>query len=208
MAEIKIEKKAPIWPWILGLLLLMAIGAGIYYATLNDNEVETEVVADEIPENEITPQETGADSNTLPAEVSAFIAFAEEDNPYAEGEMEIHHRYTGDALRKMGNALEALANKKGMADKMNIRDVHSKLDKAADEIQKNWKETDHADHIKKAFLMVSGTLNQLADGSTNEDLRKEAQDIDPNTLTLEQKADVKDFINKTAKVMNQLAMED
>ncbi|WP_338792143.1 hypothetical protein [Bernardetia sp. MNP-M8] len=206
MAEIKIEKKTPIIPWLLGLLLLLLIGAGIYFG-FQINETETEVVANEVPENEILPEENTTETTTLPAEVNTFVMFANEENDYTDAQMDIHHEYTANALRHMGDALEALANKKGMADQMNVENLHKNLDTAADEIQKNWKETDHADHIRNAFLQVSGALNQLTDGSTNESLKKEAKDIDPNTLTLEQKADVKDFIDKAASVMKKIAME-
>ena len=43
MAEIKIEKKQPIWPWI-----LLAIGAAvlIYYFFFRDKEAEQEVIQD------------------------------------------------------------------------------------------------------------------------------------------------------------------
>ncbi|PIY09116.1 MAG: hypothetical protein COZ18_08705 [Flexibacter sp. CG_4_10_14_3_um_filter_32_15] len=208
MAEIKIEqKKAPIWPWLLGLLLLMLVGVGVYFAVKGDSpETTEEVVANEIPENEILPEET-AETNNLPAAVNDFILFANEEKQYADGEMEIHHQYTSDAIRKMGSALVVLADKKGMADQMNVQDLSTKLNAAADNIQENWKETDHADYIRNAFLQVSGALNQLADGSTNESLKQAAKDIDPNKLTLDQKADVKKFIAETASVMKQLAME-
>ncbi len=39
MAEIKIEKKKPIWPWIVAVLL---IGALVYFVFLRDNEVQGE----------------------------------------------------------------------------------------------------------------------------------------------------------------------
>jgi preprotein translocase subunit YajC len=39
MAEIKIEKKKPIWPWIVAVLLISAI---IYFVFLRDNEAQTE----------------------------------------------------------------------------------------------------------------------------------------------------------------------
>ncbi len=204
MAEIKIEKKAPIWPWIVGLLLLMLVGAAIYFALADDNE---EVIVEEIPMEEILPMEEESAVQTLPAEVQSFITFASEENNYTEGQMDIHHKYTGEALRKMGDAVLALAAMKGMSDNIDAPNLDTKLNAAADEIQENWKETDHADHIKKGFLLVSTALNQLAENSTNVDLKQEAKDIDPNTLTLEQKADVKDFINKTAMVMQKIAME-
>ena len=205
MAEIKIERKIPIIPWLLGLLLLLAIGAGVYFAFYYGNNAEEEAVANEVTPNEILPVETEViQTNTLPAAVNDFITFANEENQYADGEMEIHHQYTSDAIRKMADALVAIADKKGMAQQMNIQDLRTKLRADADEIQKNWKSTDHADHIKQAFLKVSGAVNQLSDA--NENLKKEANDIDVNKLTLDQKADVKDFIRKTANVMEQLAI--
>lgn len=39
MAEIKIEKKKPIWPWIVALLI---IGALIYYIYSKDQEAQNE----------------------------------------------------------------------------------------------------------------------------------------------------------------------
>ncbi|QOG04750.1 hypothetical protein [Flavobacterium sp. MDT1-60] len=39
MAEIKIEKKKPIWPWIAAVLI---IGALIYYIFVKDHEVHSE----------------------------------------------------------------------------------------------------------------------------------------------------------------------
>jgi hypothetical protein len=39
MAEIKIEKKKPVWPWIVALLIIAAL---IYFVFFRDNEVKTE----------------------------------------------------------------------------------------------------------------------------------------------------------------------
>lgn len=51
MAEIKIEKKKPVWPWIVALLLIAAI---VYYVfvkedetqNVNDTQIETITPAD------------------------------------------------------------------------------------------------------------------------------------------------------------------
>lgn len=208
MAEIKIERKTPIIPWLLGLLLLLFVVGGVYLAFNYGNTAEEEAIADEVTMDEIIPNETEViETNNLPEAVNDFILFANEEKQYANGEMEIHHQYTSDAIRKMADALVAIADKKGMADQMNVQELSKKLNADADAIQKNWKSTDHADYIKQAFLQVSGAVNQLSDGSSNESLKKEANDIDVNKLTLDQKADVKDFIDKTASVMKQLATE-
>jgi hypothetical protein len=39
MAEIKIEKKKPIWPWVVVVLLISAL---LYFLFLRDNETQTE----------------------------------------------------------------------------------------------------------------------------------------------------------------------
>lgn len=39
MAEIKIEKKKPVWPWIVAVLLVATL---VYFMFLNDNEVQSE----------------------------------------------------------------------------------------------------------------------------------------------------------------------
>jgi len=38
MAEIKIEKKRPIWPWIVALLLIFGL---VYYVFLREDHVQT-----------------------------------------------------------------------------------------------------------------------------------------------------------------------
>lgn len=38
MAEIKIEKKKPVWPWIVAILLISAV---IYYIYFRDNGTQT-----------------------------------------------------------------------------------------------------------------------------------------------------------------------
>ena len=52
MAEIKVEKKKPVWPWIIAALIILAI---ILYFVLNDNEAEDDLLEeDTIEEVETT----------------------------------------------------------------------------------------------------------------------------------------------------------
>jgi len=66
MAEIKIEKKKPVWPWI---LLILAIIVGIYiYWSYNeniDNRGETEMVTDTIQEMNDDYNEVPIDTTTI-----------------------------------------------------------------------------------------------------------------------------------------------
>lgn len=59
MAEIKIEKKKPVWPWVL-LVLLILVGVYIYWSyndTTNERD-QNEIVTDTI-------QEMNDDYNTI-----------------------------------------------------------------------------------------------------------------------------------------------
>ncbi|WP_202110872.1 hypothetical protein [Flavobacterium hydrocarbonoxydans] len=39
MAEIRIEKKKPIWPWVVAVVIITAL---LYFIFLRDNEVQSE----------------------------------------------------------------------------------------------------------------------------------------------------------------------
>jgi len=58
MAEIKIEKKTPIWPWILALIVIAALA---YYFFFRDKETENEVIeeVEETTSMTITPNTGG-----------------------------------------------------------------------------------------------------------------------------------------------------
>jgi len=42
MAEIKIEKKKPVWPWILLGLIILAVIFFVVFANEDDNEINTD----------------------------------------------------------------------------------------------------------------------------------------------------------------------
>jgi len=70
MAEIKIEKKKPIWPWIL-LILIILIGVYIFwqnYDTMNDPN-DTEMVTDTIEEINEDYNEVPVDVDTITMEI-------------------------------------------------------------------------------------------------------------------------------------------
>lgn len=60
MAEIKIEKRKPIWPWIIAIVLIVAV---IYFVYMRDNQTQT-VEAVEM-ENTTAIDSTGIDSTAI-----------------------------------------------------------------------------------------------------------------------------------------------
>ncbi|KRD10375.1 hypothetical protein ASE21_11750 [Flavobacterium sp. Root901] len=60
MAEIKIEKKKPVWPWIVALLLIAAI---VYYVFFRNEETQGETKAP--IENTTSADSTSVDSTSI-----------------------------------------------------------------------------------------------------------------------------------------------
>lgn len=84
MAEIKIEKKTPIWPWIVvGILIVAVILYFAYFRTNGENNGAME----QDPIGMVTPTEN-ANGNNVTA-VTAFISYADIDATC----MELHHEY-------------------------------------------------------------------------------------------------------------------
>jgi L-rhamnose mutarotase len=61
MAEIKIEKKKPIWPWIVALLLIAGV---VYYVFFKDHETNNTEMTEEIKDS-ISLNNSAEQSNVI-----------------------------------------------------------------------------------------------------------------------------------------------
>lgn len=193
MAEIKIEKKPPVWPWILlGLLLL---GGLIYWFALRGDDGDT-LVADNtetmVMDNEIV----------VPAAVTDYLTFVDGDTE----PMGLDHEYTNAALMKLTAAIQAVAQ-------VNDYDIRADLDQAkeyAAKIEQDPFETTHANSIRKAAETLGGTMHRMQEAKFPQ-LSSEAQTvvdaagkIDPDVLTLDQKPAVKGFFGEAASLLSKM----
>lgn len=200
MAEIKIEKKQPIWPWILGLLVL---GLVLYFAFFNDSKVLTDDITSTndtiVDKTEMQDEVVVADNLTG---VTAFLAFVKND----DGNMTLDHEYSHDALTKLIDATEEVSNKTNYDSKMDLTAAR----KHADAITINLEATDHADHIKAATDQISSVLQKIQSAKFT-DLKAEAEKvrmssnaIDVKELTLNQKEKIKTFFNDAADLLEKM----
>lgn len=188
MTEIKIEKKKPVWPWILiglGIIALL-----IYLLGFRDRKEDEADTADLISVNE---------NNST---VAAFVNYVEVDT----NKMSLDHAYTNEALLKLTDATSAMAGEIGY-------DVRADLDKVkeyATQITKDPFETTHADNIRKAADILTNVLQNMQQakypGLTNEvaELRNASASINPAVLTLDQKDAVKSFFGKAADLLQKM----
>jgi hypothetical protein len=178
MAEIKIEKKKPIWPWILAAIVLLAI---VLFFVFNDRDETEEVAgmtevetADRLGTNDYDAS-TGNNGA-----VASYVQFVESSS----ANMGLDHEYSNEALSKLMAATEAKANQIGY-------DARADLDKVkqyADKIATDPYETSHANSIQKAAELLTTALQNMQKAEypqlTNEaeQLKEASAAINPSEL--------------------------
>ncbi|WP_420460657.1 hypothetical protein [Neolewinella sp.] len=218
MAEIRIEEKkttGSIWPWIIGLLLLGLIIWGVSEAFDESDEVVTE----EVMENDegVAPVAQGVDENNNynDYEVNSDYASAKEaylaTTANMEGEMGLDHDFSHQALTELANAASALAVSAGVDDAANTDGKAQRVKRLAEEITRDPMAGDHADKIKMASMLIVEMLEDVSQAKNNQasdaisKLRQEAQAMTAETLTLNQKENVRSFFSQARTVLNEMS---
>jgi hypothetical protein len=194
MAEIKIEKKKPIWPWILLAVLILA--AILYFVFVNndDDDMDDDVMTEQVMEDDgIGDQDDDLNAAAVAqynTALNKYIAFIGDT-----GNMGIEHEYSKGALTLLIDAVQA------KADVLDI-DVTADLAMAresANDILEDTYEVDHANLIKKSGAVITSALTTLQRARfpnlTNEltAVEQNLAAIKKNDQTLNQKSDVNTF---------------
>ncbi len=190
MAEIKIEKKKSIWPWVLlGLLALILI----WFFFMKDKN-NKEVVDNKKTEQAVVKEDQNVKRASAIAMYSDYISDT--------SKMGVDHEYSSGALNHLINAVEEKA-------KMHDVDINADLTEArkdASEITKDPAKLNHADLIKKSGKIITRALTTLQKSkfpSLSSDLAnvdKSVNAIDPAKATLDQKDVVNNFF-KSAETL-------
>jgi hypothetical protein len=199
MAEIKIEQKKHLWPWL--LLGLVIVALLLYFLLFRDNGKNTEAVteADYIT-NTNEPDLLGVKDNN--GTVAAYVSFVKNDT----NKMSLDHAYTNEALLKLIEATSAKANEVGYEVQADIE----KVKEYAKMISSDPFETTHADNIRKADDILTNVLQNIQKtkypGLTNEveELKSASESIKLGVLTLEQKDAVKNYFAKASDLLQKM----
>lgn len=194
MTEIKIEKKQPIWPWI--LLVLGLLLAAWFFFLRNDND---DNYTDETTIADTTAMIDVHENNNI---VVTYVTFINADT----NTMGLDHAYTSEALTRLSDAVDAMATEVGYEVKSDI----ARAKQLADEIKKDPVATNHADKIRSAADIVSTSLQNIQQakypGLSAEaaEVKSAASAINPETSTLDQKDTVKSFFRKAADLLSKM----
>jgi hypothetical protein len=199
MAEIKIERKKQIWPWLLVGVILGALL--IYFLTYRDYSKSPDSATEAgYITNTNEPDLIGVNENN--STVAAYVNFVENSNE----RMSLDHAFTNEALLKLVDATNAMANEVGYE----VRADMEKVKELANMITIDPFDTTHADNIRKAADILSAVLQNIQRAnypSLNnevEALKGAATSIKPSVLTLDQKDAVKDFFAKASVLLQKM----
>lgn len=211
MAEIKVEKKKPVWPWI--LLGLIILGIILYFLFANGDDVDdmddmnTEQVTDTTYQ---TTEDTDMDTATWDNDTAAVNS--ESVNRYITHvgdtqRMGIEHEYTNNALTHLVNAVEYKAREQNVNIDTDLQEIKNE----AQNITQNPQATDHANSIKNAGTKIADALEKIQQekfpdlSQDVQEVRTAAQEIDTATLTLDQKDQINSFFNEAADVLRKMS---
>ncbi|MHA6280730.1 hypothetical protein ACXYMT_11165 [Salinimicrobium sp. CAU 1759] len=216
MAEIKIEKKKPIWPWIILVLVILAI---LYFLVFADDDgdiddVETEQVEEtaweEDDETTTWDEQTDTtgwetDGDTLSATgqgVSGYLAYIADNN-----KMGIDHEYTNNAIIHLMNAVQAKANEMNYDISADMQSVRQD----ARQIEKDPMALTHADKIKAAGTKLANIMEKMQKkgypnlSSDVNEVKTAAQNINSTTPTLEQKDQIKKYFDEAGDLLRKMS---
>lgn len=217
MAEIKIEKKKPIWPWIILVLIILAILYFLVFANDDDRDEmddmdETEQIEDETVwededttswGNEADTTDWASENDTLgTAGVSGYLTYISDTS-----KMGVDHEYTNNALIQLMNAVQAKAKEINY----NIEADMQSVRQDAKAIQDDPTGQNHANKIKQAGTKLANILQKMQQekypdlSNDVEEVKTAANNIDGSQQTLQQKDQINKFFNEAADVLRKMS---
>lgn len=151
MAEIRVEKKKPVWPWI--LLVILIILALLYFFVWADGNETDDDIQDEDQIEQLEQYETRENTdNDYPTNATAaYLSYIE--NAGDEDSLGVDPGYTREALQKLGLAVNSQTTGIG-------REPTSELGKLADSTSVSNAPISN-DSIKRAGEVILRNLEEL-----------------------------------------------
>lgn len=219
MAEIRVEKKqaGAIWPWLLGLLAIIAALFFLFvdFDDENRHTSETEIVVEEPNALAVKDDNVGktntegvmTDNGEISKSVAAFAAFVNEPKT----EMNLDHDYTRKGLKMLSASLSSMADRYDL-DNIQLQNAKKLMMNKVDYLDNDPTDTKHADNILEAFMSATKVMEQIQTKHLP-DMRAQVQDVcsqakefKADELTLSQKDAVKDFFAQAADTVQKMAL--
>jgi hypothetical protein len=208
MAEIHVEKKnRPVWPWIVGILLIAAV---IWIVADNDDDItEADTVGtaqteeQDAMDNTMENNDNAMMENNQQNDAMAYVSFIEENGE----NVTIEHDYSHQALTHLAAALNSMAGDASEETKQKLNDLKQK----ADNLTQNPMSEQHANMMVDAFNSAAMVMESMQQemfpdlGDEVQQVKDAANGIDPSVIVTEQKDAVKKFFETSADAVEAMA---
>ncbi|MFN6945454.1 MAG: hypothetical protein ACK4ND_10940 [Cytophagaceae bacterium] len=204
MADIRIQKKRPIWPWVAMVI------AGIFIiwiiVRVFDREQRMANIEDPAPADEHALHEP-----FVPEEVQAFLTFVQEKE--AGQDMGPVHAYTANGIKHLTNAMEALsrsANVEGIS----YGERRRQLYRRANFLQEDPAALTHSDTLRRALLNASAWMEHMQrqrfPGREYEvsRVRAAAEAVEPEQTLLDQRDQIDSFFYRAGEAIRLMAFDE
>ncbi len=161
------------------------------------------------PEEETVAEDTAAVAVAeVPESVSELGAFVREGE--AQSDMDFQHEYTSEGIRRLAEALSAMAERDGIDDP-SFEQTHERLLQQAQQLQQHAQSTEHATQVREAFTAAADLMATLQQQRSPEfsdavaEVRQAAEAINPDQRLLEQRQAVGTFFARANEALQAMA---
>ena len=199
MAEIEIEKKKTVWPWV--LLAILIIAAILYFLVFANDDDDLEDV-EEVTTTEQVMDETDNDSDTYNDNESMTVV-TEYTDYIDDPRMGLDHEYANGALMKLLAATRTIAEQNGVNSEAELTEARTMAEKITEDPMK----VTHANKIKNSGEIITRALGtvqeqQFPDLNDKHTAVEDAiAEVNPDEETLNQKEAVKTFFEKAEELL-------
>ncbi|WP_066218933.1 hypothetical protein [Formosa haliotis] len=212
MAEIKIEKKKPIWPWILGLIVVLGIISFLFYATNNNDDYMDDintnqpVMTDTISDNSNSSYNNAPSSNTTTKyKPSSTYLVNVEESLKDSMKLGTDYIYTAKAFYNLANASASKAVETNLYNSTSLKNLESELIqfKSAQMGQEDFSKLDLKTLSSEITAVISEIQNKNAPNLDKEvsNLKTVSNELNASTDWAKQQKNIQDYLNTAYEIL-------
>lgn len=210
MAEIKIEKKKPVWPWV--ILILVVLGIIAYFVYANDEDVNDDF-DDDITNEQVmdtTNTQSSYDSYNTGTTNSSYDQFMAYDQSIADStRVAVDSSYTKKAFANLTKAVVQKADENNIEDSEALTDLRN-FSSLITSISTTTKDTKGFKNFKTAsdkVVKVMEDIQKKAYPSLQTqvaDLKKTAAKVDGSVMMNKQQEQLYAFLRQSRDVLQMM----
>lgn len=211
MAEIHIQKKRPpVWPWILGVLLVIIVAFLMIETNFNRDTFEDDGI---VYLDTLTQDYTFKDTANASAKVNDFVEFVSNGDTLSNRGKADDQEFITEGVKKLSGALKAVVDEK-YPDNDEMKNKADFIQQKSDSLALNNRIAENSREIKEVFNSTIEVISSIQQqdkqqpGKNISEVKETVQKINVNKPAADQKETIRNFFKETGQVLQTLARSD